>query len=47
LPASFRIRDVPTGDLEITATKNERHRGDRARTVRPGDEILGLSIDLP
>ncbi|HVK85488.1 MAG TPA: carboxypeptidase-like regulatory domain-containing protein [Kofleriaceae bacterium] len=42
----FRIRDVPTGDLEITATKNERTGATRT-TLRPGDEVLGLAIDLP
>jgi protocatechuate 3,4-dioxygenase beta subunit len=42
----FRIRDVPTGDLEIEATKNER-TGSTRTTVRPGDEVLGLAIEVP
>jgi hypothetical protein len=42
----FRIRDAPTGELDITATKNDRTGATRA-TVRPGDEILGLAIDVP
>jgi len=41
----FRIRDAPTGDLEILAIGGE-HRGVTRVTVRPGDEVLGLSIDL-
>ncbi|MGE3767777.1 MAG: carboxypeptidase regulatory-like domain-containing protein [Kofleriaceae bacterium] len=40
----FKIRDAPTGDLIITATKDNATGATRA-TVRPGDEILGLSID--
>ncbi|MDX2091680.1 MAG: carboxypeptidase-like regulatory domain-containing protein [Kofleriaceae bacterium] len=42
----FRIRDAPTGDIEIEATKNDRSGSTRA-LVRPGDEVLGLSINLP
>lgn len=41
----FRVRDVPTGDLLITATHGDR-RGVTKVTVRPGDEVLGLSVDL-
>jgi hypothetical protein len=41
----FRIRDAPTGDLTITATVPEG-RGTTTVTVRPGDEILGLAIEL-
>ena len=40
----FKIRDAPTGELIITATKDDATGATRA-TVRPGDEILGLSID--
>ena len=40
----FKIRDAPTGDVIITATKDNATGATRA-TVRPGDEILGLSID--
>ena len=41
----FRIRDAPTGELAVTATRNDA-RGSIRATVRPGDEVLGLSIDL-
>ncbi len=40
----FKIRDAPTGDVIVTATKENATGATRA-TVRPGDEILGLSID--
>ena len=41
----FRVRDAPTGELEITATSGDR-TGVTKATVRPGDEVLGLSINL-
>ena len=41
----FRLRDAPTGELEILAASGDR-RGVTKVTVRPGDEVLGLSIDL-
>jgi hypothetical protein len=41
----FRIRDVPTGELSITASAPDG-RGATTITARPGDEILGLSIEL-
>ena len=41
----FRIRDAPTGELSVTATRLDA-RGSIRATVRPGDEVLGLSIDL-
>jgi hypothetical protein len=41
----FRLRDVPTGELVISATFGELGGSTRA-TVRPGDEVLGLSIDV-
>jgi hypothetical protein len=41
----FKIRDAPTGDVIVTATKGDATGATRA-TVRPGDEILGLSIDV-
>jgi hypothetical protein len=40
----FKIRDAPTGDVIVTATKDDATGSTRA-TIRPGDEILGLSID--
>ncbi len=41
----FRIRDAPTGELAVTATRNDAAGSVRA-TVRPGDEVLGLSIEV-
>ncbi|HEU0036842.1 MAG TPA: carboxypeptidase-like regulatory domain-containing protein [Kofleriaceae bacterium] len=41
----FRIRDAPTGDIVITATRGDE-RGTTRATVRGGDEVLSLSIDL-
>jgi hypothetical protein len=41
----FRLRDAPTGELEIVATSGDR-RGVTRVTVRPGDEVLGLSVEL-
>jgi len=41
----FRIRDAPTGELEVSATSGDR-RGVTKVTVRPGDEVLGLSVEL-
>jgi hypothetical protein len=41
----FRIHDCPTGELEVSATKLGAAGATRV-TVRPGDEILGLAIEL-
>ncbi|MBS1117855.1 MAG: hypothetical protein H6Q90_83 [Deltaproteobacteria bacterium] len=41
----FRLRDCPTGELVVTATRGDNHGTIRA-TVRPADEVLGLSIEL-
>jgi hypothetical protein len=41
----FRIHDAPTGDVEISAEKADL-RGSTRTTVHPGDEILGLSVDV-
>jgi len=41
----FRIRDAPTGELSITAIATTG-RGATTITARPGDEILGLSLEL-
>jgi hypothetical protein len=41
----FRLRDSPTGELEVSASRGDLSGMTRA-TVRPGDEVLGLSIDL-
>ena len=41
----FRIHDAPTGDLTVTATKADATGTTRA-SIRPGDELLSLAIDL-
>ena len=41
----FRIRDCPTGDVELVATKGDLRGGTRT-TLRGGDEVLGLSVDV-
>ena len=41
----FRIRDAPTGELSVTAVRGDE-RGSIRVTVRPGDEILSLSLEL-
>ncbi|MEO8702805.1 MAG: carboxypeptidase-like regulatory domain-containing protein [Kofleriaceae bacterium] len=41
----FRIRDAPTGELAVVATKADA-RGATRVTIRSGDEILGLAIEL-
>jgi hypothetical protein len=41
----FRLHDCPTGDLAIAATKADA-RGVTRATVRPGDEILSLALEL-
>ena len=41
----FRMHDCPTGDVTVGATKAAA-RGATRTTVRPGDEILSLALDL-
>jgi hypothetical protein len=41
----FRLHDCPTGDLAIAASKADA-RGVTRATVRPGDEILSLALEL-
>ncbi|MCX5745625.1 MAG: carboxypeptidase-like regulatory domain-containing protein, partial [Proteobacteria bacterium] len=41
----FRIRDTPTGEVDLTASKGDL-RGSTHVFVKGGDEILGLSIEL-
>ena len=41
----FRIHDCPTGELDVVATKAAL-RGATRTTVRPGDEILSLALEL-
>ena len=41
----FRLRDCPTGELEILATKGDT-AGRTTANLRGGDEVLSLSIEL-
>lgn len=41
----FRIHDCPTGELDVVATKLGA-RGATRTTVRPGDEVLSLALEL-
>lgn len=41
----FRLRDCPPGDVTVIATRGEQ-TGSTTVTVRGGDEVLSLSIDL-
>ena len=41
----FRLHDCPTGDIVVTATRGD-HAGSLRATVRPGDEVLGLAIEI-
>jgi uncharacterized GH25 family protein len=41
----FRIHDCPTGELDVVATK-AGVRGTTRTTVRPGDEVLSLALEL-
>jgi hypothetical protein len=41
----FRLHDCPTGDLAVIASKAEARGGART-TVRAGDEVLSLSLEL-
>jgi hypothetical protein len=41
----FRIRDVPTGEVTVAVTKPPL-RGTTRVTLRAGDEVLGLAIEL-
>jgi hypothetical protein len=41
----FRLRDCPTGEVTLGATKGVARGATRA-TVRPGDEILSLALEL-
>jgi hypothetical protein len=41
----FRLRDVPTGEVIVRAEKGAL-RGSRAITLRPGDEVLSVQLDL-
>ncbi len=41
----FRIRDVPGGELSVTVRKGDA-LGTARVTVRPGTEVLGLSLDI-
>ena len=41
----FRIHDAPTGEITVTATKGDA-TGVTRTTIRAGDEVLSLAIDL-
>ncbi len=41
----FRLHDCPTGDVDVVASKAGA-RGATRTTVRPGDEVLSLSLEL-
>ena len=41
----FRLRDCPSGEIEVVATKGDA-TGRTTTTVRAGDEVLSLSIEL-
>jgi Carboxypeptidase regulatory-like domain len=41
----FRIHDAPTGDVDVIATKGDAAGSTRA-TVTPGDEVLGLALEI-
>jgi uncharacterized GH25 family protein len=41
----FRLHDCPTGELDVVATKAGA-RGATRTTVRPGDEVLSLALEL-
>jgi hypothetical protein len=41
----FRLHDCPTGELAIAASKADARGATRA-TVRPGDEVLSLALEL-
>jgi len=41
----FRLHDCPTGDLDVAASKAALWHAIRT-TVRPGDEVLSLAIEL-
>ncbi len=41
----FRLRDCPSGELEVVATKGDT-AGRTTTNVRAGDEVLSLSIEL-
>ena len=41
----FRMHDCPTGDVAVVANKAGLRGGTRT-TVRPGDEVLSLALEL-
>ena len=41
----FRIHDAPTGDVDVVATHGDA-AGSVHATVRPGDEVLGLEVEI-
>jgi hypothetical protein len=41
----FRIHDAPTGDVDVVATHGDAAGSTRV-TVNPGDEVLGLALEI-
>ena len=41
----FRIHDAPTGDVDVVATHGDAGGSTRV-TVNPGDEVLGLALEI-
>jgi len=41
----FRLHDCPTGDIVVGATRGDAGGSTRV-TVRPGDEVLGLAVEV-
>jgi len=41
----FRIHDAPTGDVVVEATRGDA-TGSTHVTVRAGDEVLGLAVEI-
>ena len=41
----FRIDDAPTGDVSVQASRGDA-AGSTHVTVKAGDEVLGLSIEI-
>jgi hypothetical protein len=41
----FRVHDAPTGDIVVTASKGDA-TGSTHATIRPGNEVLGLAVEI-
>jgi hypothetical protein len=40
----YRLTDVPTGDVVVVASQATAGRGEKALSVRPGDEVLTFDL---